>query len=91
MRDSYHYYPKNLDHNSGNPVSVSICQLSTHDDNRVTASEAYLNPIPPNLTIVTDTTITKILIQGKKAVGVETRGKQCNCSQAISNTAQRKG
>ena len=91
MRGSYHYYPKNLDYNSGNLVGVSVCQLSAHDGNRVAASEAYLKSIPPNLTIVTDTTITKILIQGKKAVGVETRGKQCNCSQAICNTAQRKG
>ena len=91
MRNLYHYYPKNLDHSSGNPVGVSVCQLSTHGGNRVSASEAYLNPILPNPTIVTDTIITKILIQGKKAVGIETHGKQCNCSQAVSNAAQGKG
>ncbi|KAK0507115.1 hypothetical protein JMJ35_010573 [Cladonia borealis] len=38
---------------------------------------------PPNLTMVTETTITKILIQGKKAVGVEAYGKHWYARQEI--------
>ena len=77
MRNAYHYHPKNLDHNSSNPIGVNVCQLSAHSGKRVTASDAYLASTPPNLTIVTETTITKILIRGKKAIGVEAHRKHC--------------
>ena len=26
LRNSYHYHPRNLDHNSGNPIGISVCQ-----------------------------------------------------------------
>lgn len=79
MNNSYHYHPKNLDHNSGNPIGISVCQLSARDDRRVTASGSYLTASPPNLTIMTDTVIAKIVFEGKKAIGVEAEGKQCIC------------
>ncbi len=88
LRNSYHYHPKNLDHNSGDPIGVSVCQLSAHNGKRVTASEAYLTSNPPNLTIVTETTITKVLIQAKKAVGVEANGKHCRFIHTTFNAAQ---
>lgn len=71
MRNAYHYHPKNLDHNSGDPLGISVCQLSAHEGKRVTASGAYLTSKAPNLTITTDTAVTKIIIEDGKAVGVE--------------------
>ena len=90
MRNSYHYHPKNLDHNSGNPIGVSVCQLSALNGERVTASDAYLTSVPPSLTVLTKTIITKILIRGKKAVGVKSYGKHCRSIDSAFDTAQEK-
>jgi len=76
MRSAYHYHPKNLDHNTGNPIGVSVCQQVIHDGKRVTASGAYLASSPPNLTVMTEASITKVLFQDKKAVGVQADGKK---------------
>ena len=70
MRSSYHYHPKNPDHNSGNPLDVSVCQLSAHRGCRVTASGAYLAKPPHNLTIMTEKIVVKVELRGKTAVGV---------------------
>ena len=79
MKNSYHYLPKNLDHNSGNPIGISIVQLSALDGRRVTASTAYLASKIPNLEIVTEAAVSKVIIQGNKAIGVEVDGKQGKC------------
>lgn len=78
LRNAHHYRAKNLDHNSGDPVGVGVCQLSTHDGKRVTASGAYLTSHRDNLTVMTETTVSKVLFQGSKAVAVQVDGKQCN-------------
>ena len=79
MKNSYHYLPKNLDHNSGNPIGSSVCQLSAFDGKRVTASTAYLASKIPNLDIMTEAPVSKVIIQGNKAIGVEVDGKQGQC------------
>ena len=56
----------------------------------MTESEAYLTSASPNLTIGTETTTTKILIRGKKAVGVEAHGKHCRSMYTSFNAAQEK-
>lgn len=71
LQSAYQSYPKNLDHNSGNPIGVGICQHSTYDGRRVTASEAFLNRRPANLTVLAGHAVSKVIIRGKKAVGVE--------------------
>lgn len=76
LEKTWEYYPKNLDHNSGDVLGAAVCQLSTHDGYRVTASGAFLSSPPANLTIRINSPVTKILFQGKKAVGVETSGKK---------------
>ena len=91
MKSSYYYHPKNLDHNSGNPIGVGVCQFSSCNGKRVTASEAYLTSDLPNLTIITETTITKIIIQENKAVGVESYGKQCSSILTAFNATRGKG
>lgn len=66
----YKYHPKNLDINSGDPLGVSVCQISAHKGRRTTASGAYLSDVPSNLTIITDVNAEKILFDQGKAVGV---------------------
>ena len=91
LTKSYYYYPKNIDHNSGDPVAISICQLSAHNGNRVTPSGAHLASFPPNLTIATEAAITELIFQGKEAIGVEAEGKQRKIIAIISNDLQEKG
>ena len=75
----------NLDHNSGNPLGMAVCQVSALDGRRTTASDAFLYSPPTNLTIMTNSPVAKIVFdQGSlKAVGVETSEKKCPVS---SNT-----
>lgn len=73
-------YTKNLDHNSGNPIGMSVGQACALDGRRVTASDAFLSAAPANLTIITDAAVEKILFEGQKAVGVRVPGKT---SQAV--------
>lgn len=74
----HEYYPKNLDNNSGDPLGVSVCQVSAHDGLRTTASGSYLSDVPSNLTIVTGVNAEKILFDQGKAVGVTiSEGKNC--------------
>ena len=72
MKNAFHHHPKNMDHNSGNPIGISVCQLSAHGGNRVTASGAYLASTPSNLTIRVNSSVSRLIFEGKKVVGVET-------------------
>lgn len=65
------YHPRNYDHNSGNPLGIAVCQHSTHNGRRVTASGAFLSPLPENLHIMTNTAVRKVLFEGMRAVGVD--------------------
>ena len=69
-------YTKNLDHNSGDPIGMSVCQISALNGRRTTASDAFISEVPANLTVMTDTAVEKILFDGQKAVGVEITGKK---------------
>lgn len=75
IRNAYQYYFKNLDHNSDDPLDVSVYQLGIHEGKRVTTSKTYLASSLSNLTITTEASVTKILFQRKKTVGVEMDGK----------------
>ena len=66
----YKYHPKNLDINSGDPLGVSVCQVSAHNGRRTTASSAYQSDVSSNLTIITGVNAEKILFDQGKAVGV---------------------
>ncbi|KAL8720302.1 MAG: hypothetical protein Q9225_002814 [Loekoesia sp. 1 TL-2023] len=76
LERSWAYYPRNFDHNSGDPLGVAVCQLSIREGHRVTASGAFFNPPPPNLTIMINAPVVRVLFQGKKAAGVEVNGKK---------------
>ncbi|KAL2009579.1 hypothetical protein VTN00DRAFT_5386 [Thermoascus crustaceus] len=66
-------HPINLDQNTGNPIGVAIGISSSSSGIRTTSSSAYLiSKELLNLTIWTNSTVSKILFEGKRAVGVET-------------------
>lgn len=79
------------DFNAGNNEGAGYWQTTIHhskDKNgeRCTAAAAYLFPVMdqrPNLTVVTKARTTKVLFDGKRAVGVEYRvGKQTHQAKA---------
>jgi len=67
----------NLDINSGNPLGLSSSTATSRSGRRVTAAAAYLSDVPDNLSIVTEAQVTKIVFEGKKAVGVMANGEEC--------------
>lgn len=69
-------FPLNPDHNSGNPIGMSVLINSSNRGLRSTAND-LLNPLPENLTVITSSPVQKVLLEGNKAVGVESNGKQC--------------
>lgn len=66
----------NVDHNSGNPLGMAATINSASNGKRTTAVDLLLDA-PDNLVVVTDTPVLRILLQNKRAIGVETQSKQC--------------
>lgn len=69
-------FPLNPDHNSGNPLGMSVLINSSSKGRRSTAND-LLTPKPDNLTILTDSPVQRVVLEGTKAVGVESNGKTC--------------
>lgn len=65
--------PYKADLNDGNQEGVSFFQLTAKNGRRHSAAVAYLHPAMkrPNLTVETRAMTTRILFDGKKAIGVE--------------------
>ncbi|RDL31002.1 uncharacterized protein BP5553_09791 [Venustampulla echinocandica] len=67
----------NGDPNSGNPSGMGIAPSTFFNGARVTAFTAYLSSPPPNLTILTNNVVAKVLFDDtKRAVGVSTLSGQ---------------
>jgi len=64
----------NGDVNNGNPLGLGVLPSTSRKGRRVTAAAAYLSDVPDNLHIVTGAPVTKILLEGKRAVGVIAKG-----------------
>lgn len=64
--------PTNKDINSGNPIGMGMSNVCIHKGQRITSASSYLAERPPNLTILTDSGVARILFEGKRAVGVQT-------------------
>lgn len=62
----------NPDINSGNPIGLGMAPACIYDGRRHSASSAYLSDHPPNLKILLNTVVEKILFSGKTAIGVRT-------------------
>jgi len=65
-------YPKNKDYNNGNQEGFGYYQVTMKNGKRWSTVRAFLDPIRhrPNLRIETDALVSKVLLEGKRAVGV---------------------
>jgi len=63
----------NADMNGENQEGVGYYQLTTHQGQRMSAARAYLKPARnrPNLTVICNASVVRIVFSGKRAVGVE--------------------
>ncbi|GAB4551638.1 MAG: choline dehydrogenase [Ruegeria sp.] len=70
-------YPFNPDYNGPTQEGVGYFQLTTRNGRRCSAAVAYLKPIRkrPNLNIITHALVTRILLEGKQAVGLTYRDR----------------
>lgn len=65
--------PRNPDYNSGKQAGVGYYQRSIHNGFRMSTARAFLRPAMkrPNLTVRTHSQATKVLFEGKRAIGVQ--------------------
>ncbi|MEO8836789.1 MAG: choline dehydrogenase [Caldimonas sp.] len=68
-------YPANADFNGARQEGVGLYQVTHRNGERFSAAKAYLTPHlgRPNLHVLTDTATTRIVFEGRRAVGVEVR------------------
>jgi choline dehydrogenase-like flavoprotein len=62
----------NKDPNAGNPLGMGMGTITVYKDRRISASVAYLDNPPPNLTICTASPVARVVFKGKKTIGIET-------------------
>jgi len=74
--------PLNPDHNSGNPLGMSLMISSAHHGVRSTSADLLVE-LPGDVVILTDSPVQRILLEGKKAVGVESNGKRYLVSKEV--------
>ena len=65
--------PRNPDYNGERQEGISYVQRTAHKNRRMSTARAFLNPAKsrPNLTVRTGAHATRVLLDGKKAIGVE--------------------
>lgn len=65
--------PRNPDYNGVRQEGISYVQRTAYKNRRMSTARAFLNPAKsrPNLTVHTGAHATRILFEGKRAVGVE--------------------
>jgi choline dehydrogenase-like flavoprotein len=68
-------YPLNADFNGPEQEGVGLFQVTHKDGERFSVAKAYLTPNlhRPNLQVITDAHTTRLLMEGRRAVGVEYR------------------
>lgn len=66
-------YPENTDFNAASQEGVGMYQVTHKNGERYSAAKAYLVPslARPNLQVITGAHTTRILMEGRRAVGVE--------------------
>jgi choline dehydrogenase len=67
--------PRNPDYNGAKQEGVSYVQRTTHAGRRVSTAGAYLRPAMrrPNLHVITKAHATRIIFEGRRAVGISYR------------------
>ena len=65
--------PRNPDYNGTKQEGISYVQRTAHKGRRMSTARAFLNPAKsrPNLTLRTESHATRVLLDGKRATGVE--------------------
>jgi choline dehydrogenase len=65
--------PRNPDYNAASQFGVSPAQVTQKNGERYSAAKAYITPhlSRPNLTVITRAHTSKVLLEGKRAVGVQ--------------------
>lgn len=66
----------NPDHNSGNPLGMSVMINSASKGLRSTSKD-LLVPKQDNLTILTSSPVQRLLLEGDRVLGVESSGRKC--------------
>jgi choline dehydrogenase-like flavoprotein len=68
-------YARNPDFNGPVHEGVGLYQVTHRNGERCSAAKAYLTPAlaRPNLTVMTDVQATRLLVEGRRAVGIEVR------------------
>jgi choline dehydrogenase len=63
----------NPDFNGATQAGVGFMQLTTHNGRRCSATTAFLKPLrgDPKLTVMTECTVTRVRLEGRRAVGVD--------------------
>ncbi|MDB5497294.1 MAG: glucose-methanol-choline oxidoreductase [Phenylobacterium sp.] len=66
-------FPENLDYNGRRQEGVGLAQSSTRRGVRWSTADSYLRPAQgrPNLAVVTEALVSRVLFEGRRAVGVE--------------------
>lgn len=69
--------PRNPDFNAASQEGAGYYQTTSRNGRRCSTAVGYLKPVRgrPNLQVITRAMTTRILLEGKRAVGVEYRGK----------------
>nr|WP_225908586.1 GMC family oxidoreductase N-terminal domain-containing protein [Pseudomonas lactucae] len=79
-------YPITNDHNGEKPEGIGVLQYTIKNGQRSSAAKAFLHPVlsRPNLTVRTDAMASRLLFDGKRAIGVEylTQGQRCTVHAA---------
>ncbi|KAK8120865.1 hypothetical protein PG999_004985 [Apiospora kogelbergensis] len=75
-------FPLNPDHNSGNPIGMSALISSARNGKRSTAQDLYADK-PENLIIITCAKVRKLVLEGLKVVGVETKDTKYLASKEV--------
>lgn len=78
-------YPRNHDYNGASQEGVGLFQLTLRNGRRCSSAVAYLNPAKkrPNMTVMTNVQVKRILFDGDRAVGLETAKGVIRAKQEI--------
>ncbi|MEY8828523.1 GMC family oxidoreductase [Sedimentitalea sp. XS_ASV28] len=70
-------FPTNDDFNDGDQIGVSHLQFSIKNAKRCSTYVAYLKPVSgrPNLRVLTETSVERLVIEGRRAVAAVVRGQ----------------
>ncbi|KAL2206841.1 alcohol oxidase [Sarocladium strictum] len=74
--------PLNPDHNSGNPLGMSVL-INTAQSGLRSTSKDLVTPAPQNLTILTESKVQKLLFDGKRVTGVVCEDKSYTASKDV--------